>query len=111
MSLLKFLFVNGVALVVLLGMVSTGFCEVKKGEIISFPGTIEQVDTDFKFIVVNEAKIMITPQTVIADRNGMAVKTNELKARRWVRIDALQKQGYFVAQTIIFLPQKGQAGK
>ena len=111
MSMQKFLFINGVVLGVLLGILSTGFCEVKKGEIISFPGTIEQVDPDFKFIVVNEAKIVITPQTVIADRNGTAARVSELKAKRFVRIEALRKGDSFIAQTILLLPVKGQGGK
>jgi len=111
MNLKKFLYVNVVAAGILLVIFSTAVSEVKRGEIISFPGMIEQVGPEFKFIVVNEAKILITPQTIIADRNGIAAKTSELKARRWIRIDAFQKQGHFVAQTIIFLPQKGQAGK
>jgi Domain of unknown function (DUF5666) len=111
MRMQKFLFINVVAFGILLGVLSVGFSEVKRGEILSFPGMIEQVGPDFKFIVVNEAKILITPQTVIAERNGTAAKTGELKAGRWVRIDALQKQGTFVAQTIVFLPPKVQAGK
>jgi len=106
MKLQKILFMSAVILGVLLGILSTGFSEVKRGEIISFPGMIEQVGPEFKFIVVNEAKILITPQTVIAERNGAAAKTGELKARRWVRIDAVQKQGTFIAQTIVFLPRK-----
>ncbi len=111
MRMHKFLFINVVAFGLLLGVLSVGFSEVKRGEIISFPGMIEQVGPEFKFIVVNEAKILITPQTVIAERNGAAAKTGELKAGRWVRIDALQKQGTFVARTIVFLPPKVQAGK
>lgn len=111
MKMQKVLFINTVVLGMLLGILSTGFSEVKRGEILSFPGMIEQVGPEFKFIVVNEAKILITPQTVITDRSGMAAKSSDLKARRWVRIEALQKQGNFVAQTIIFLPSKGQAGK
>ena len=93
MRMQKFLFMNVVALGVLLGLLSTGFSEVKRGEILSFPGTIEQVGPHFKFIVVNEAKIVITPQTVITDRNGTVAKVSELKAKRFVRIDALRKQG------------------
>ena len=111
MSLQKFLFMNVLALGLLLGILSTGFSEVKRGEIISFPGTIEQVAPDFKFNVVNEAKIVITPQTVIADRNGTVAKINELKAKRFVRIEALRKSDGFIAQTILLLPVKGQGGK
>jgi len=111
MNMKKCVCVNVVAAGILLGIFSAAFSEVKRGEVISFPGVIEQVDPNFKFIVVNEAKIMITPQTLTVDRSGTAAKTSELKARRWVRIDALQKQGTFIAQTIIFLPPNGRAGK
>jgi hypothetical protein len=111
MRMQKFLFISVVAFGILLGVLSVGFSEVKRGDILSFPGMIEQVGPEFKFIVVNEAKILITPQTVITDKNGTAAKNSELKVRRWVRIDAVQKQGSFVAQTIIFLPPKVQAGK
>jgi hypothetical protein len=111
MSLRKCLFMNMVVLAVILGILSTGFSEVKRGEIISFPGTIEQVAPDFKFIVVNEAKIVITPQTKIADGRGSVATINELKAKRFVRIEALRRQDGFIAQTILLLPLKGHAGK
>jgi hypothetical protein len=100
-----------VVLAVILGILSTGFSEVKRGEIISFPGTIEQVAPDFKFIVVNEAKIVVTPQTKIADGRGSVATINELKAKRFVRIEALRRQDGFIAQTILLLPLKGHAGK
>ena len=111
MSLQKILLMNMVALGVILGILSSGFSEVKRGEIISFPGTIEQVAPDFKFIVVNEAKIVITPQTKIADGRGTVATINELKAKRFVRIEALRRQDGFVARTILLLPQEGRAGK
>ena len=100
-----------VALGIILGILSSGFSEVKRGEIISFPGTIEQVAPDFKFIVVNEAKIVITPQTAIADGKGTVAKINDLKPKRFVRIEALRREDGFIAQTILLLPLKGHAGK
>jgi hypothetical protein len=100
-----------VALGVILGILSTGFSEVKKGEIISFPGPIERVAPDFKFIVVNEAKIVITPQTAISDGKGTVAKINDLKAKRFVRIEALRRKDGFIAQTILLLPMKGHVGK
>ncbi len=111
MRMQKFLFINVVALGILLGVLSTGFSEVKRGDIISFPGMIEQVGPEFKFIVINEAKILITPQTVITDRNGTAAKTSELKAKRWVRIDALRKQGTASLPKRFFFSPERAGGK
>ena len=102
----KFLFMNMVALGVILGILSTGFSDVKKEEIISFRGTIEQVASDFKFIVVNEVKITITSQTKITDGKGTVAKINDLKAKRFVRIEALRREDGFIAQTILLLPLK-----
>ena len=107
MRMQKFLIINVVAVGILLGVLSVGFSEVKRGAILSFPGMIEQVGPEFKFIVVNEAKILITPQTVITDRNGTAAKTSELKARRPVRIDVLRSRGTFsLPRRSFFFPKK-----
>jgi hypothetical protein len=44
---------------------NSGFSQVKKDEIFSFPGIIESIDKNFKFIIVNEARIFISNNTKI----------------------------------------------
>ena len=54
-----------VIIIVVLAMVNSVFSQGKKEEIISFPGFIKNISKDYKFIVVNTDKILISPNTRI----------------------------------------------
>jgi hypothetical protein len=78
-----------------------GFTQVKIGETISFPGVIEKIQEDFKFIVINEVRIFISPDTKIVDEKGKILKINELKLRLNVIIEALRSTEGFFAKKIV----------
>ena len=78
-----------------------GFSQVKIGEATSFPGVIESIPADFKFIVVNEVRIYISPDTKIVNENGNILKIEELKPRFNVTIEAVRSKDGFYAKKIV----------
>ncbi len=78
-----------------------GFSQVKIGDTISFPGVIESIQKDFKFIVINEVRIFISPDTKIVDENGNILKIKELKSRLNVTIEAIRNPNGLFAKKIV----------
>ncbi len=65
-------------------------------------GIVENVDKDFKFIVVNKAKIFITSDTKIADENGKYLARGNLKTKLPVSIEVVQKpEGLFAKKVVV----------
>jgi hypothetical protein len=106
MRIQKYLLIQLGLFAVILGSVSFGFGEVKKQEIMTLHGTIEQVAPDFRFLVVYESKIVLLPQTKIIDESGSVAKVIDLRVKRYVKIEALRRSDGFLAQTIVLLPLK-----
>jgi len=77
-----------------------GFNQVKKEEVMSFPGVIENVDKDFKFIV-NETRILLSTATKIVDEKGNAFKINDLKPKLNVAIEVIRNPDGFLAKRIV----------
>ena len=80
---------------------SSSYSQVRVGEVISFPGVIEKVSKDFRFIVVNEAKIILSSDTKILDANGKELKKNDLKSKLRVHLEVLNTSQGFIAQKIV----------
>ena len=99
---LKKIFLIEFAIFILTFLVfNLGFSEVKMGETTSFPGVIESIPADFKFIVVNEVRIYISPDTKIVNENGNILKIEELKPRFNVTIEAVRSKDGFYAKKIV----------
>ncbi len=101
MSLQKKLFVNLLILMVIFVFFELGFTQVKKGETVSFTGVIEKVDKDFKFIMVNEAKIILSDAIKIFDEKRNPLKISDLKPNLTVTIHAVGNPGGFLANKIV----------
>jgi hypothetical protein len=80
--------------------------EVKGGEKISFSGVIESVSKDLKFIVVNEAKILISPGTQIIGKRGKIFKINNLRPKLYVAVEAVRKPNGIMAEKIVIKTSK-----
>lgn len=78
-----------------------GFSQVKMGKTTSFPGVIESIPADFKFIVINEVRIYISPDTKIVNESGNILKIEELKPRFNVTIEAVRSKDGFYAKKIV----------
>jgi len=88
----------------ILVLVTPGIAQVKSEEKVAFPGVIEWVQKEERFIVVNETKISVPSETQIVDGKGTKLTFNDLKPRTTIMIHALKRAGTYVAQSIVIRP-------
>ena len=100
MELQKVCFVKSVIFMLTLLIFLPGF-QGKKEEIISFHGVIESIDKNFKFIVVNEARIFVTADTNIVDEKGNILKIDDLKPKLSIVVEAFRNPNGFFAKRIV----------
>jgi hypothetical protein len=74
---------------------------IMKVDTISISGTIETVDRDFRFMVVNKMKIMIPPGTKIMDEKGYFLSQEHLILGESVIVEAIKVSKDLFAQKII----------
>ena len=82
------------------------YAQTKREQIITFPGVIEQISKDFKFIVVNETKISLSSTTRIVDEKGNSLTLSDLKPGSPITIEVLKNANGFLAKKIIAKKQK-----
>lgn len=85
---------------------SPSLSQVKKERTISFPGVIENISSNLKFIIVNEAIIFISSDTKIINEKGNILSIYDLKPKSNIAIEVLQNQNGFFAKKIILRTQK-----
>jgi hypothetical protein len=78
-----------------------------KEEAASYSGVIKSVDKDFKFIVVNDVKVLISEGTTVVDEKGKILRMNDLKPGLSVAIEGGRRSdGFFARKIIITTPKK-----
>ena len=77
-----------------------------KEEAGSYSGVIKSIDKDFKFIVVNDAKVLISDNTKIVDEKGKTLRMNDLKPGLSVTIEGVRSSNGFFANKIVILSPK-----
>lgn len=83
-----------------------GFQGIKQ-ETISYSGVIENIDKDFKLIVVNGTKILISENTKIVDEKGNSLKMGDLKVKLSVVIEGgHSREGFLAKKIVITTPKK-----
>ncbi len=83
-----------------------GFQGIKQ-ETISYSGVIENIDKDFKFIVVNGTKNLISGNTKIVDEKGDILKMGDLKLKLTVVIEGVHSpEGFLAKKIVITTPKK-----
>jgi hypothetical protein len=70
---------------------------------IPFSGVIESIDKDFKFIVINGEKILISENTKMVDEKGNILKRHDLKLKLSVVIEGVRSPEGFLAKKIKIL--------
>jgi hypothetical protein len=101
LKLIKFAIFMFTVLIVLPGMYGI------KQEATSYSGVIERIDKDFKFIVVNGAKILISGNATIVDEKGNILKADALKPRLSVVIEGISSpQGFLARKIVVTTPKK-----
>ncbi len=77
-----------------------------KEEVASYSGVIKSIDRDLKFIVVNDAKVLISDNTQIVDEKGNTLRMNALKPGLSVAIEGVRSSDGFLAKKIIITTSK-----
>ncbi len=81
------------------------YAQVRKEKTIIFPGVIEQISADSKFIVVNEAKIFLSTDAKIMDENGNSLALYDLKRGSFITLEVVKHGNAFLATKIILKRQ------
>jgi hypothetical protein len=106
MKLKKTLFIQFVILMMTLLFLYPCFSQVKIGETISFSGVIQSIHRDSNFIVINEVRIYMSPDTKIVNEDGDILPTDTLQSRQKVMIEASRSKEGFYAKKIILKKKK-----
>lgn len=97
---------NVAILILTLLTLNPGYAQIKMGQIVTFPGVVEQISIGFEFIVVNETKISLSSNTRIVDEKGNSLTLYDLKPGSPITIEALKNANGFLAKNIIVKKQK-----
>lgn len=77
-----------------------------KQEATSYSGLIESIDKDFKFVVVNGARMLISANTKIVDEKGNVLKMDALKPKLSAVIEGVPSADGFLAKRIVITTPK-----
>jgi hypothetical protein len=87
-------------LVMAVALVSApGFTQDKGEKVVTFSGLIQAVPKDESFIVINEAKVLVTGAMIISD-TGSTLSTNDLKPKLYVTVEAVKRPDGFLAKKV-----------
>jgi len=80
-----------------------------KHEGTSHSGVIERIDKDFKFLVINGARIHVSQNTIILNEKGKSLKTDALMPTLFAVIEGVAtSEGFFAKKIVIRTPKKKQ---
>jgi len=105
MRLEKRYFVKSVIFMLTLLIFLPGVQGIKE-EAASYSGVIKSTDKDFKFIVVNDAKVLLSDNTKIVDEKGKILRMSDLKPGLSVAIEGVRSSNGFFANNIVILSPK-----
>jgi hypothetical protein len=108
MKLEKVSFVKSVIFMLMLLIFLPGMQGIKL-EGTSYSGVIERIDKDFKYLVVNGAKMHVSQNTRILDEKGNSLKTDALKPALIAVIEGVTtSEGFLATKIVIRTPKKKQ---
>src|SRR5512139_2860762 len=106
MKLEKRCFVKSVTFMLTLLIFLPGIQGIKM-EATSYSGVIKSIDKDFKFVVVNDAKVLISDHTKVVDEKGNILRMNDLKPGFSVTIEGVRSSdGFFANKILLISPKK-----
>jgi hypothetical protein len=103
MKLQRILLLKLVIVILTLFIFHPGFSQVKSEKTLSFSGTIDSIPEDPQFIVVNERRVYLSPNTKIVNAKGTILKKNDLKRGLTVTVEGVQKTEDIFARKITVL--------
>ncbi len=106
MKLEKSHFIKSVVFMLTLLIFLPGMYGIKQ-DATSYSGVIERIDKDYKFMVVNGLKILISGNTTIVDEKGNILKADVLKPKLSVAIEGtLSSEGFLAKKIVVTIPKK-----
>src|SRR4030042_3749897 len=91
MNFRKIITTNATLLILTLLSLNMSFAEIKPQQTIAFPGVIEQVSVNLKYIVVNETIISLPLNTKIMDEKENTLNLHDLKPGGAIHIEVIKK--------------------
>jgi hypothetical protein len=83
-----------------------GFSQDKAEKVVTFSGLIESISKDGTYIVVNEARVLVSGATIVSD-TGSVLGIGDLKPKLYVSMEAVQKpDGVFARKVTVISSSK-----
>jgi hypothetical protein len=95
----KKVFTISVFLLAMFWVIQPGFSQMKEERKVSFSGYIETIPKDPKYIVVSEARVLLSDAKIV-DENGTVLKASDLKPRLYVTVEGTQNPKGILAKKI-----------
>jgi hypothetical protein len=76
-----------------------GFCQDKGEKVVTFSALIQAVPKDATFIVINEAKVVVSGATIVND-SGSTLSIGDLKPKLYVTVEAVKRPDGFSARKV-----------
>ena len=78
---------------------SPGLSQDKTEKVITFSGPIQAIPKDSTFIVINEAKVLLSGAKIVSD-TGSALGMADLKPKQYVTVEAVKRSDGFSAKKV-----------
>jgi hypothetical protein len=101
MNLKRLFFLKLLVLILVFSFIGPAFSQSKQGKTRIHAGVIESVSRDFKYISINEHKVLITPQTKVLDEKGNSLDIRELRRGRHVVVELIRNPSGSAEKRII----------
>ena len=87
-------------------LVQPGFSQERREKTISFSGLIESIPKDSAYIVISEARVLLSGAKIVSDK-GTVLGIGDLKPRLYVTVEAVKRpNGVFAKKvTVISAPR------
>jgi len=99
-------FMFSILLLITFMVVPPVFSQERSEKVISFSGLIESIPKDATYVVISEARILVSGAKIVSDK-GSVLGIGDLKPRLYVTVEAVQRpNGVFAKKvTVISAPR------
>ena len=101
MKFRKNIIVNLIILTLTFLTLNSGFAQTKANQTIIFPGVVEQISSDLKFIIVNEARVSLSSNTQVMDDKGNSLTLYDLTRGSSISLEVVKQGSGFLAKRIV----------
>jgi hypothetical protein len=99
-------FMFSILLLVTFMVVPRVFSQERSEKVISFSGLIESIPKDSAYIVISEARILVSGAKIVSDK-GSVLGIGDLKPRLYVTVEAVQRPNGVFAKKVTVISAPG----